>query len=77
MDIANLVHMANRIGDFHASFADRQDALEATAEHIHKYWAPRMRRELLSQIDQSGTQTLHPLVREALMQHRQTLMPMA
>jgi formate dehydrogenase subunit delta len=77
MDIANLVHMANRIGDFHASFTDRQEALEATAGHIHKFWAPRMRRELLGQLDQSSTQALHPLVREALTQHRQALMPAA
>lgn len=77
MDIANLVHMANRIGDFHASFTDRQEALDATAGHIHKFWAPRMRRELLGQLDQPSTQTLHPLVREALTLHRQTLMPAA
>ena len=75
MDIANLVHMANRIGDFHASYPDREEALQGIASHIHKFWAPRMRREILQQLDATSTSDLHPLVREALTRSRAELMP--
>ncbi len=77
MDIANLIQMANRIGEFHTSFPDHQEALQATANHIHKFWAPRMRSALLLQLDQTSTQTLHPLVREALILNRAALTPAA
>lgn len=75
MDIANLVHMANRIGDFHASFPDHEEALQGIATHIQKFWAPRMRRELLLQLEQPATANLQPLVREALHRAHDVLMP--
>lgn len=77
MDIHKLVHMANRIGDFHASNPERAQALSDVATHIQKFWAPRMRRELLSQLDAPSTHDLSPLVRESLMQAREALMPQA
>lgn len=77
MDIQKLVHMANRIGDFHASNPERDQALSDIATHIQKFWAPRMRRELLCQLDAPGTRELNPLVRESLAQAREALMPPA
>lgn len=75
MDIANLVHMANRIGDFYASFPDREEALREIAGHVHRFWAPRMRREILSQLNQATTAELHPMVREALDRWQAELAP--
>ncbi|MEX1166133.1 MAG: formate dehydrogenase subunit delta [Hydrogenophaga sp.] len=66
MDTHNLVGMANRIGQFFESFSDREEALEGIRQHIHKFWEPRMRRELLVCLDTEGAQGLAPLVVDAL-----------
>ena len=73
MDIQNLVSMANRIGQFFESFSDRDEALEGISNHIHKFWDPRMRRELLAQLDQPAGQNLLPIVAEAVKVHRNQL----
>jgi formate dehydrogenase subunit delta len=75
MDIHNLVTMANRIGDFYESMPDPEEAKNDIANHIAKFWAPRMRQTLLDQLDDEGTQQLHAMVRDAVLTHRVTLMP--
>lgn len=70
MDLDNLIHMANRIGAFFAPMPDRQEALNGVANHIHKFWDPRMRRQLLAALDDGQAEALDALVREALMRHR-------
>ena len=75
MDIDNLVHMANRIGEFFAALPDPDEAREGIAQHLRRYWEPRMRRELLDQLAQGGASGLLPLVREALETHRASLQP--
>ena len=66
MDSHNLVSMANRIGQFFESFNDREEALEGIRQHIHKFWEPRMRRELLLCLDAEEAQGLMPIVVDAL-----------
>lgn len=66
MDIANLVGMANRIGDFFQSMPDRKEAKQGIAQHIGKFWEPRMREALITQLAEAGTAHLHPMVREAV-----------
>ena len=75
MDIHNLVTMANRIGDFFESMPDAEEAQRDIANHIAKYWEPRMRRTLLDQLDADATRDLHRAVRAALLSHRDQLMP--
>jgi formate dehydrogenase subunit delta len=75
MDIANLVHMANRIGQFFESQPDRTEAKAGIVDHLCKFWAPRMRLGLLQQLDGEGTSELHPLVREAVTERREHLAP--
>ena len=58
MDIGNLVGMANRIGDFFQSMPDPQQARHDIAQHIRKFWEPRMRHELLTQLDDASTDAL-------------------
>jgi formate dehydrogenase subunit delta len=59
-----LAYMANQIGKFFAH--QKHDvAVAAIADHLEKYWDPRMRGTILSQYDTVSDQ-LAPLVREAL-----------
>ncbi|WP_028997624.1 formate dehydrogenase subunit delta [Azohydromonas australica] len=73
MDVHNLVHMANRIGDFFQAMPDREEAIDGIAQHLHKFWEPRMRRLMLEHVDQTGTAALHPLVAQALERRREAL----
>ena len=75
MDIDNLVHMANQIGEFFSAFPDQEEAKSGIATHIHKFWEPRMRNLILDGIDQKNLPTLLPLVRQALEQHGDKLRP--
>lgn len=73
MDIDNLIHMANRIGQFFEAFPDEAEARDGIAQHIAKFWEPRMREELLAHIDSGSAATLLPLVRNAVLDHRASL----
>ncbi len=80
MEIVNLVRMANRIGDFFEAMPDRDEALEGVANHIHKFWEPRMRAELLNFLEahadgDTGSITLHEIVLEAVTSNRLRLTP--
>ena len=72
MHVDNLVKMANQIGSFFESMPDAVEAREGIANHIKKFWEPRMRRELLGYID-TGGDDLHPAVKEAIVSHRSVL----
>ncbi len=69
MDIDNLVHMANRIGQFFQAMPDRAEATAGVAEHIRRFWEPRMRRQLWAHLAENEGEGLLPLVREALRAH--------
>ena len=77
MDTDNLTRMANRIGDFFEAQPDREAALAGIAEHLRKFWEPRMRRQFLAMLDAGGGAELHPVVREAVVRHRVSLEPAA
>jgi formate dehydrogenase subunit delta len=67
--------MANRIGDFFAAQPDRDEAMAGIADHIRKFWAPRMRSEILGLLDTDEATGLHELVAAALARHRALLEP--
>ncbi len=69
-----LVKMANQIGHFFEAMPDRPEALEGIAQHIRKFWVPRMRQRFLAHVD-SGGAGLHPLVLQAVQTHRGMLHP--
>lgn len=77
MDGNNLVRMANRIADFFESLPDHEEALGEVAAHIHKFWDPRMRTQILGLVDTPVAEDMHVLVREALQRHRERLTPMS
>jgi formate dehydrogenase subunit delta len=75
MDIENLIRMANRIGDFFEAMPDPDEARDGIANHLRRFWEPRMRSEMLAYIDATGGTGLHPMVLEAIGKHRATLQP--
>lgn len=77
MDVNNLIHMANRIGEFFQSYPDKTEAVEGIANHIAKFWEPRMRRAVLGELDGSLKDSFMPLVLEALKLNRERLTPKA
>jgi formate dehydrogenase subunit delta len=75
MNIDNLVTMANQIGTFFASYPDAREGRTEIANHLQRYWAPRMRSQLFSHIDSEQGEGLNPIVIEALLEHRRDRMP--
>ena len=59
-----LIYMANQIGKFFRS-QGRDRAVPAIAEHIKKFWDPRMRRAILAHWH-AGGEGLDPNVRDAV-----------
>lgn len=62
-----LVQMANDIGNFFASEPEHQVAVDGVADHIHKFWEPRMRRRIFAHVEAGGA-GLDPLPKEAIQQ---------
>lgn len=54
MDIEQLVKMANDIGNFFNAEPDRTAAVEGVADHLHKFWDPRMRRAIVAHYQAGG-----------------------
>jgi len=73
MDIENLVKMANRIGQFFESMPDAEEASREIAQHLRKFWEPRMREALLAHLDAGAGEGLSPIVARAVQAHRDTL----
>jgi formate dehydrogenase subunit delta len=59
-----LVYMANQIGKFFQSQGHDKE-VAGVAEHIHKFWDPRMRRAIFAHLDAGGA-GLDPNVRDAI-----------
>jgi formate dehydrogenase subunit delta len=59
-----LAYMANQIGRFFAHQKEEQ-AVASINDHIRKFWDPRMRRQILEDLD---TIELDPRVRRAVEQ---------
>lgn len=66
MSADKLVMMANQIGKFFAA-QKNADQPALVADHIRKFWDPRMRRQILAHAAAGGA-GLDPLVLEALKQ---------
>ncbi len=71
MDIDNLVHMANRIAEFFEAMPDQDEARDGIAQHLQRYWEPRMRRELVAHVQANQGVGLRPLVLAAVRERMQ------
>lgn len=58
-----LIRMANQIGTFFSTQSG-SDGAACVADHINKFWEPRMRRQFLHLFDMGG-EGFSPIVREA------------
>jgi len=61
--VARIVRMANQIGIFFES-KKHDEGVHGVAEHINKFWEPRMRRHFFEVVD-GGGEGLRPIVLEA------------
>jgi formate dehydrogenase subunit delta len=64
MHIERLVYMANQIGKFFAAQGD-DAAVAGIADHLKKFWDPRMRREIIAHVEAGGA-GLDPNTRAAI-----------
>lgn len=60
-----LVYMANQIGKFFA-YQRGDEVVPGIANHIKKFWDPRMRKAIFAYID-AGGEGLDPKVKEAIL----------
>lgn len=65
MQPEKLVHMANQIATFCQSNPDGARHTADVADHINKFWDPRMRRQLVEALRAQDISGVHPLVRGA------------
>ena len=69
-----LIRMANQIGVFFESMPDRAEALVGLANHLKKFWDPRMRKAFLQLVDDEANQSqVSDIVRVAMREHRALL----
>jgi formate dehydrogenase subunit delta len=61
---AQLVKMANDIGNFFRAEPEREDAIAGISNHISKYWTQRMRDKLAAYL-KNGENSLDELPGEA------------
>ena len=64
MSPEKLVYMANQIGQFFAHRPEEQ-AVADTADHLKKFWDPRMRKAIVDYVE-AGGEGLQPIVLKAV-----------
>lgn len=64
MDSDKMVRQANQIAEYFKVYPQAR-AEEGVHGHIRKFWAPRMRTQLIAYYD-AGGEGLHPLVSTAV-----------
>lgn len=63
MEIRDMVRMANQIASFFNG-AGHELAVKDSADHINKFWEPRMRKALIAHLE-AGGEGLDATIREA------------
>lgn len=66
MNIDLLIKMTNEIGDFFAGTAEPQEAARAVANHLKRFWDPRMRAQMIAYYEQRHGAGLSDLARNAV-----------
>lgn len=54
MRIERLVAMANDIGAFFDAEPDKTEAAKGVANHLRRFWDPRMRRQIVAHYREGG-----------------------
>lgn len=63
MNVERLIDMANDIANFFAADPDREAGIEGVANHLRKFWEPRMRRQLIEHVQAHGPDGLSDVAR--------------
>ena len=66
MDIDNLIKQANQIGDFFGAWPDPQQGRAEIANHLKRFWDPRMRCQIANYVQDAGGAGLTQIVIEAI-----------
>ena len=66
MNIDLLIKMANEIGDFFTGASPPGQAAKDVANHLKRYWEPRMHRQMLAYYEQRQGAGLSDVAREAV-----------
>ncbi len=74
MNIEHLITMANQIGDFFKAYPDADVAKKDIIGHIKKFWALRMRQQIIAHVQEHGGQGLSPIVIEAIKENQALLL---
>jgi formate dehydrogenase subunit delta len=53
MQTEDMIRMANQISEFFKSYTEKE-AIDGIADHISKFWEPRMRRDFFAHIESGG-----------------------
>ncbi len=74
MNNEHLITMANQIGDFFKAYPDSQQAKSDIASHMKRFWALRMRKQIIEHVQAQPGVGLLPIVEEAIKEHQSSLM---
>ena len=66
MNIDLLIKMANEIGEFFAGATDPQQAARDVANHLRRYWDPRMRAQMLKYYQERSGAGLSDVAKNAV-----------
>ena len=66
MNIDRLVAVANDISTFVAAESPPERAAEDVAQHLRRFWEPRMRRQMIAHLREHGGAGLEPLAHRAV-----------
>jgi len=66
MNIDLLIKMANEIGEFFAGVSDPQQAARDVANHLRRFWEPRMRAQMLRYYEQRQGAGLSEVAKHAV-----------
>ncbi len=64
--VDRLVSMANDIANFFHSEPDRAAAVDGVANHLKRFWDPRMRRKIVAHLAEHRGEGLSELARAAV-----------
>jgi formate dehydrogenase subunit delta len=53
MEPERMIHMANQIASFFASYPKDQ-AVAGVTDHLRQFWEPRMRKQIIEYVAQGG-----------------------
>jgi len=63
MNAERLAEMVNDIANFFAAEPDRNLAIDGVTNHLRKFWEPRMRRQIIAYVRDTGGKHLSELGR--------------